>query len=607
MSTDPPRNVIYCNDTGFLQQIVSLPYTDVILNFLAPGGGGTLTSTAGIPAPGDVQALQNAGKNVLISLGGDSTTFPTGSWQQYATGVSDLVNQVAAFVRDNGLNGVDIDYEDGDNGFTGPNAVGVYDGVQFLIDLTNGLAGALPPGQNIITHAPQPPYLDPNGGYNPPGGTAPYAQIWQAAGNNITWLNCQFYNNPDYDKSADVKVAAYKAIADNVTGAAKLLSGAPVTAIDAGTGYLPLDTFTGQVIAPLRQAYPGAFGGVMGWTFKDDQGGTWANGIAQALYQQHVFYVGKDGNLHHVYWDPAAGINADQWTSDGQVLEGTRVATLRAGGQQHVFYTGDDRNVHHAYWDPAAGINHDQWTSDGSVAANVATLLAGAQQHVFYTGADLNVHHVYWDPAAGINHDQWTNDGSVAGDVATLLAGAQQHVFYIGNDRNVHHVYWDPAAGINHDQWTSDGQAIGNVATLLAGAQQHVFYIGNDRNVHHVYWDPAAGINHDQWTSDGQVQSNLATLLAGAQQHVFYTGADLNVHHVYWDPAAGINADQWTFDGQVASEPAVLLAGAQQHVFYSETDQNVHHVYWDPAAGINADQWTFDGQVASEMTTLLTG
>src|SRR5262249_15189529 len=157
----------------------------------------------------DVQALQKAGKNVLISLGGDEMTFPSSAWQQYAQDVKGLVGRVVAFATAHGLNGVDIDYEDGDHRVKGgPGGTGGYPGVQFLIDLTNGLAQNLPPG-SIITHAPQPPYFDPNGSYNPPGGTAPYTQICQAAGNNIAWFTCQFYNNSSYDHPASTKVYWY--------------------------------------------------------------------------------------------------------------------------------------------------------------------------------------------------------------------------------------------------------------------------------------------------------------------------------------------------------------------------------------------------------------
>lgn len=276
MSTTPPRNVIYYNDRSNpipLAGIGGLPYTDVILAFLVPGDNLSLTGQGGAfgsggnPDPNDIQALQDAGKNVLISVGGED--FPSSDWQQYAQDVNGLAEQIAGYVTANGFSGVDIDYED-DNGFTGG-----YDGVTFLIELTNRLAQELPPGQNIITHAPQPPYFDPNGRYG-----NSYTQIWQETGNNISWFNCQFYNNPRYSSSAGSKVSSYETFAGTI-GASALLMG--VTLDPAGSGYLPLGQFTGQVIAPLLQAFGPAFGGVMGWEFSYDQGGTWAAGTAQAL------------------------------------------------------------------------------------------------------------------------------------------------------------------------------------------------------------------------------------------------------------------------------------------------------------------------------------
>ena len=279
-----PRNVIYYNDRSNpipLAGINGLPYTDVILAFLVPGdnlnlmGQGGAFGSDGNPNQKDLQALQNAGKNVLISIGGAAEYFPSSAWQQYAQDVNGLVEQIAEYVTVNGFNGVDIDYED-NNGFTGgTDGTGVYDGITFLIELTNGLAQELPLGQNVITHAPQPPYFDRTGRFN-----NAYTQIWRGAGNNISWFNCQFYNNPSYSSSASSKVAWYETFADTV-GAAKLLTGTPLD--PAGSGYLPLGQFVGQVIAPLLQKFGSAFGGVMGWEFSYDQGGTWAEGIAQAL------------------------------------------------------------------------------------------------------------------------------------------------------------------------------------------------------------------------------------------------------------------------------------------------------------------------------------
>jgi chitinase len=108
-----------------------------------------------------------------------------------------------------------------------------------------------------------------------------YTRIWQGAGDNISWFNCQFYNNPRYSSSASSKVSFYETFA-GITGASELLMGVPLNTASS-SGYLPLDQFTSQVIAPLLQKFGSAFGGVMGWEFSYDQCGAWAEGTAQAL------------------------------------------------------------------------------------------------------------------------------------------------------------------------------------------------------------------------------------------------------------------------------------------------------------------------------------
>ena len=271
----PPRNVIYFSSGANeipLAGIGGLPYTDVIIGFLVPDDDLVLRGSGGAfndDLRGNIEALQNAGKNVLISLGGGAG-FPSSAYKSYAQNVDGLVEQLVRFVTGNGFSGVDIDYED-DAGFTG-----AYDGTGFLIALTNGLAEALPPGQKIITHAPQTPYWDPN--YN----NAPYAQIWQGVGNQITWINNQFYNNPPWDATPELKVGWYNEIAC-LTGPQMLMAGALVAPAGADEGYLPLDQMVSQVIMPLQDAWGPGFGGVTGWEFARDQDGIWAEGIWQAL------------------------------------------------------------------------------------------------------------------------------------------------------------------------------------------------------------------------------------------------------------------------------------------------------------------------------------
>jgi chitinase len=273
---DPPRNVIYYNSDANqipLAGIANLSYTDVIIAFLVPdsnmnliGGGGAFNDNL----QNNIQALQNANKNVLISVGG--STFPSSAWQSYAQDVDGLVDQlVNNWVISYGFNGVDIDYED-DSGFTG-----TYNGIEFLSALTSGLAQALPPGQNIITHAPQTPYWDANGGYD-----NAYTQIWQQVGNQITWINNQFYNNTAYDHNAARKVLWYRNIVA-ITRSEKLLVGAPVAPGAAGEGYITLPDMIQHVIKPLQSNFGVQFGGMMGWEFSLDQGGAWGNGIGASL------------------------------------------------------------------------------------------------------------------------------------------------------------------------------------------------------------------------------------------------------------------------------------------------------------------------------------
>jgi nucleoid-associated protein YgaU len=290
--TAPPRNVIYYNSVNNqidLAGISQLPYTDVIIANLQPTSASDLILQGYGPAfdnniQRNIQALQNSGKNVLISFGGaDSQTLTTAAYESYAGDVGGLVDDIVNnWVMKYGFNGVDIDYED-DSGFTG-----TYDGVDFLSRLTNALYHALAPsGRAIITHAPSTPFWDPKGGYG-----AAYVSIWQNVGGQIAWINNQFYDNQAYDHTAALKLHWYQQIAET-TGPQKLLVGAlvgdPALLGTTDEGYITLGDMIGTVIAPLQAQFGSQFGGIMGWEFAQDgpptygEAGAWAMGIWSAL------------------------------------------------------------------------------------------------------------------------------------------------------------------------------------------------------------------------------------------------------------------------------------------------------------------------------------
>ena len=291
-NTSPPRNVIYYSSSAnliALPEIASLPYTDVILGFLIPDptvtklitDGGAFTDTV----RSDIQTLQAAGKNVLISVGGEVnnddptwTGWTSTKYAAFAENVLGLVSQMVYWVGKLGVNGVDIDFEDSDafvedgsGGF-----VAGYNGIQFLSDLTSELYQNLPPG-SVITHAPQIPYwLDVE--HN----SAPYRQINEQAGQYIIWYNTQFYNNSAYDSNDASKVSSYLAGAEGVPST-KLLMGVSIDPSHDEGAISPddIDDMTQNVIMPLQAQVD--LGGVMTWQFAYDNGGAWGMGVATAL------------------------------------------------------------------------------------------------------------------------------------------------------------------------------------------------------------------------------------------------------------------------------------------------------------------------------------
>lgn len=271
-----------------LSSAVNLPYTTLILAFLYTNENDPLSlqiagGMAASASPPEltqhtidaIAKLQANDQKVLISFGGGQMS--SAGYAGIAGSETKLAQSIAAFVKEYNLDGVDIDYED-TAAFMGR---ADYSGVDFLVNLTKALRQELPSPQYLITHAPQPPYLQVGSGMDG------YVTIMEQAGDQIDWLNVQFYNNPPWSANPNEIISAYHTFSQlKGMSPEKLMVGLPVTSHDAGSGYMPVNEIVTDVIQPIQR--DGVLGGMMNWQFSSDTNGDWGTTIGNALNQDAV-------------------------------------------------------------------------------------------------------------------------------------------------------------------------------------------------------------------------------------------------------------------------------------------------------------------------------
>ncbi|MTI00564.1 glycosyl hydrolase family 18 protein [Roseibium sp. RKSG952] len=305
------RNVIY---TLGLDQAYGAdgfaPFTHVIAGFLmfdvneqqqlVVNGSPEFTNFTG--TSGLISSLRQMGIKVMFSVGGQTAT--TSGWQAAAADVNAAAKALVDYAEHWQLDGFDIDWEDYING---PQ----YDCVAFLSGISSALKALRP--AYLVSHAPQAPYLYPGWSDFKDG---LYQGVMAKAGNNIDWLNIQYYNNPWYvgqgAAEQQQKVAGFSgtpvfpsSIVGLVDGSGnpegyklppeKLVLGHPTTQANdevspqqQDTAYLPAQTVADDLVTPLVSKYGTSFGGVMGWqywaAYSSDQAETaWGDTMAKAL------------------------------------------------------------------------------------------------------------------------------------------------------------------------------------------------------------------------------------------------------------------------------------------------------------------------------------
>jgi len=215
------------------------------------------------------------GIKVMVSAFG-ATNYPTGD------DPIQVANNLAAFVKNNQLDGCDVDYEDND-------AMNQGRAEAWLISFTQQLRKQLPREQGyIISHAPQAPYF--LGKPNYPNGA--YITIDQAVGNLIDFYNVQFYNQGSSDyttyqtlfQQADgwsPNTAVFQIHSKGIP-LERIVVGKPITQADAdNTGYVPMDQLQGIISQAARSTSWRT--GVMGWEFVHDNNGDWSKKMASAF------------------------------------------------------------------------------------------------------------------------------------------------------------------------------------------------------------------------------------------------------------------------------------------------------------------------------------
>ncbi|EIW79375.1 glycoside hydrolase family 18 protein [Coniophora puteana RWD-64-598 SS2] len=204
-------------------------------------------------------SYEQAGIKLIVSAFG-STETPASSNNDPTQTAQNLAN----FVKQYDLDGVDVDFEDFD-------AMSAGTGVQWLTTFTQALRKQLPQGQYLLTHAPVAPWFSP-GMYTDNA----YIQVDDNVGNLIDWYNVQFYNQGSseyttcngllYESSQTWPNSSVFQLAYTGVEMDKIVIGKPATSGDASNGYMNT-TYLAQCVADAKQ--DGWNAGVMVWEFPD--------------------------------------------------------------------------------------------------------------------------------------------------------------------------------------------------------------------------------------------------------------------------------------------------------------------------------------------------
>ncbi len=220
---------------------------------------------------------------------------------------------------------------------------------------------------------------------------------------------------------------------------------------------------------------------------------------------QHVDYIGiDDRHVHELWWDSSGWHHHDLTTA---AVAGAAAALVSPaahvfGGDQHVDYVGIDGNVHELVWHDAAW-SDDNVTSRLGIPTTAPTSLAS---YAFVAGHTRHVHyidngsvHELWRDVRGwqpLNVSAVTNAPGPAPALCAWPFESQRtrHVAYPDDVGHVHELWWDGSGWHHNDVTHASAAAPADQGTpagyvFVAAATQHVAYIGiEDNHIHELRW-----------------------------------------------------------------------------------------------------------------------
>ncbi|PIL26071.1 hypothetical protein GSI_11825 [Ganoderma sinense ZZ0214-1] len=259
------RFVIYSDNwvTGALPAASALKgYNVVALSFLTLKGAVDQAANWAALSSSQKTSKKNeyhkAGIKIIASAFG-ATDLPTTS----GASAANTANTMAKWVKSNGLDGIDVDYED----LTAMNK-GDGKAEKWVSDFTTTLRKTLPKGQYILSHAPLAPWLAPNNQFK----AGAYVKINKNVGSLIDWYNVQFYNQGIYTTCESLISKSGGAfpgsslleIPKHGVPLDKLVIGKPATAADASNGFMSPATLASCVSQAHAKGWKG---GLMVWQY----------------------------------------------------------------------------------------------------------------------------------------------------------------------------------------------------------------------------------------------------------------------------------------------------------------------------------------------------